>query len=731
MYCSKCGKKAHYDDIFCSRCGNRLERDEDDFFGEEIIFNSSQERKENFSFDNHKEQDFEEEYKHLFKSEEPEIKTNEASDVPEHKIKMDNSEFVWDIHDFEHHEKKREDIVVDWKRLQVYDPDEDVSEESAPQIEEEATPIIPLEKDSVELEEESFDEPEDVEVTIEDIQKDIDGEIHETSEARRDTARIDKFYTFNQKNEEFQKLLDREYERVNKGRTEEAEEEDWSNLGVFNPEEHLRKAAAERGEEAYVSDNTALLEEVKQETEPSKKETAVEEDLFGMEDVMDNATIIKKFDTKELEKDLLEIEIEKEKAARAKLEAAASTKVILQSEVTETVQNVPEEKPSQEEPFEGKTIAIGADEFTKETNRLLDELYGDKEAKKKNDFFKTMESPLTETFVEESTEKVEFKSVTEDEKAEAFEEIEEAAETETIEVIAETESGTEAEDTEEAEATTEAEEIEEKPGKRKITKVIITLAIIILIFEFAILGIKHFAPESAAAEAIDNALVSVMEIFEKDKGDGEGEESSSGESDSTLDESQNSDGQAGSSVEENAAPVVSAEPLSVDELLVNTYAVNKNIKSITADSSLGYSAQTSYDHKDMDKTVALENNLWYTKEDGMPVYLDQSIVDTLVAFDSQWIDYVNTKDESVFYLLKTGSDAYKNCKDFTKAGKVTKQFKSLVFGEIRASETGYYIWAKEEIETTENGKTNLSTFKWVYYMEPVDKEMKIVDYFRF
>lgn len=39
----------------------------------------------------------------------------------------------------------------------------------------------------------------------------------------RQTAKIDKFYTFNKKNEEFQKLLDKEYEKVKSGRGERTE----------------------------------------------------------------------------------------------------------------------------------------------------------------------------------------------------------------------------------------------------------------------------------------------------------------------------------------------------------------------------------------------------------------------------------------------------------------------------------------------------------------------------
>ena len=49
-------------------------------------------------------------------------------------------------------------------------------------------------------------------------------------------------------------------------------------------------------------------------------------------------------------------------------------------------------------------------------------------------------------------------------------------------------------------------------------------------------------------------------------------------------------------------------------------------------------------------------------------------------------------------------------------------------GEIRQGEQGFYLWDAEEIKLTENGVTSTASYQWVYCLEAVDCQMKIVDY---
>ena len=80
---------------------------------------------------------------------------------------------------------------------------------------------------------------------------------------------------------------------------------------------------------------------------------------------------------------------------------------------------------------------------------------------------------------------------------------------------------------------------------------------------------------------------------------------------------------------------------------------------------------------------------------GNPIYIDREAVGTLIAFDSQWIDYVNTGNTAVFDLLEEGSAAYKNSKAYSQAGKIKETFVLLEIGEIRQGADGFYVWTHD------------------------------------
>lgn len=914
MYCSKCGNAVHKEDLFCSRCGNRLRADERGIDeAEEIVFNPlfTEAEPERHTAGQEKQSPVQEE-RAAKTPETPQAaeapkasNVSEASETPETSgtasIGMDNSEFVWNIHNFNHVEKPRaSEIFVDWEKNEIYG---DEAEEQAKKISDEALrrPVRRHDfKTSFETEPEILDGLDGLyerntisravleygtiseammdtdgvegttEVTIEDIQKDLEQEQEqESAEIRRDTARIDKFYTFNQKNEEFQKLLDREYERVNRSRSgsdaEAAEsktggveaKEDWSNLGVFDPVEHLKQAENQRKDAAAgaMQDNE-LLEAVPQtRSDYREREITDEEGLFvvamndpnesGAPETPETETDFKRFDTKELEKDVLELEVERERARQEELrkkqegEDAELKKAMFDAAIVaaaiepEPVEGEASAKPSaesgagraEEEPFRrpsedmtGEPFEEPSEEPVRESTeeeilKILNELYGEPIAELKKTLFgeagekeaepqeqtgtaqeqsepETVEQPapeperfdgfegLTESVEEtvstpewadkeapaETKEVYEPVAEPENEYAPQPDEGESASEPEetvskTEERISEPEeelSEPEKREPEENPATDEeqqsaaveeslnqifgesegpaelggkravivfeeeiGDEEKEKPsGRETFLKVVIAIAAIALAAELVLFGIRYFAPDSKAAEFIYNNLSFSQWM--------------SGRSDDDTQSDGDTEGEDGADAVGGFSPVL--EPRTLEELVFNAYTVNKNVKSIQADSSLCYDAETQYADERVYDSEKLTYNLWYSEGNSMGysyTYIDQSVVNTLVAFDSEWIDYVNNNDEAVFSLLKEDGAAYKNCKDFKNAGNVTKEFSSIKIGELRAIETGYFLWAEEEIKTTESGKTRSNVYRWVYYIEPVDNEMKIVDYFKF
>lgn len=257
-------------------------------------------------------------------------------------------------------------------------------------------------------------------------------------------------------------------------------------------------------------------------------------------------------------------------------------------------------------------------------------------------------------------------------------------------------------------------------------KILLAIIALVIALEIGALAILYFAPDSSIGGTVKNVQDQVMEFvgsvrerFEKDDVEAD---------DPTVDPNAGQDEPSGETGGESQ-PTADSKPMADKAKLVQTQMDhNKNIKSVEANSALAYKSGVDYGISDLNKSQPIANNIWYTNDDGTPVYYDQEVVGALIAFNSQWIDYVNDGDKAVLKLTKEGSDAYNNAVNFSKAGKVKEEFVSVEIGEIRQGEQGFYLWVGEKIELTENGTTSTAEYQWVYCMEPVGKEMKITDY---
>jgi hypothetical protein len=256
-------------------------------------------------------------------------------------------------------------------------------------------------------------------------------------------------------------------------------------------------------------------------------------------------------------------------------------------------------------------------------------------------------------------------------------------------------------------------------------KSLIAFILLIIVIEMAMLGIKYFLPESEAAAVIGdfqiNVTKTVGQLIEAITGD---EDTPPNEDDPVI-------------TTEPAIipdPVVKSDPLPMADkaaLIATQAGSNSNIKELKANSQLAYDKETVYKISDIVKSEPIKNNIWYTKPDGTTVYFDQAVVGTVIAFDSKWIDFVNNKNQEVLTLTKEDSQAYQNIENFSKAGQIQEEFLLLEIGEIRQSATGFYIWTHESIKVIENGKTTIKDYKWVYQLESIGQEMKIVNYCKF
>ena len=269
MYCSNCGKAIKDTDLYCSFCGHKVGNDEKrhEPVNEEVIYNPPQTDKEPLIFG---------------RREQPPYNISDPS-AGKPKTCDDDFDFVWNVHKFPAAgPRETEDISFDWNPKQ--------EENKASQ----------------------FASGEDINLA---------GFSNLTSDQRKE-----KFNTYNKSREEFQKLLDREYVRLNQrppahepAQYESAQNEpaqkppvpretiqreplqpvlpaqmEPANMELapaFDPIRHLQEMELERKRERDL-----FYAELEQQDQISEEESQPDDG--------------RKFDTRELQKDMLQVEMD-------------------------------------------------------------------------------------------------------------------------------------------------------------------------------------------------------------------------------------------------------------------------------------------------------------------------------------------------------------------------------------------------------------------------------------
>lgn len=243
----------------------------------------------------------------------------------------------------------------------------------------------------------------------------------------------------------------------------------------------------------------------------------------------------------------------------------------------------------------------------------------------------------------------------------------------------------------------EKERIEAKKEKKHgVLKVFLILVIILALAEGGTIGLKMFAPELEITRTMAGIEKTVFDFF-------------SGLFNKTEEEKPLEDPDANADTSYNFREVVDS--------------VNTNIDSVASNLNLGYNSEIKCDAPGLAKSVLVE--------DGAEKAL---ICKTLVAYNSSWIDYVQGKDTKCLDYLKADGPAYRGAVSYDKIGRVQEDFKLLEVGEMRKNGDTYYVFSREAIsvtETLEDGtaKSGDSVSTSVYEMLKVGEDLKIVSYY--
>jgi hypothetical protein len=659
-----CGKKIGDTDHFCQFCGASTGFAESSAktseIKEEIIFNPPYEDKSPKTE--------EEELKEFISEEEIEeaqqegVQTSEEEETPE---TAKNQEFAWNVYEFPTEKKKTEDVEFNWNMEDYGQPEPMAPKEAA-------------------------------------LEEDLFQEIRDESNRIKE-QNIDRFFTFSRKNEEFQELLDKEYEKFQMRGTPIKE----------TVEEPPKKEAAEEPPLQEIHFEAENVEEPEIPEAAQYEEPALDTETPAEEDAQEPDTI--------------------EPEAQPELEAEEpETQPELEAEEPEA-QPVPEAEepeaqpvPEAEEPAE-EPISEQLSEMAKARAQYFgDDLIHDNESIRKK---LTFGEPKKEDYIKMPAVIAEAEA-----EAEAEEDMKRTVPAAAVIVT----SGDEEDKEEPAQSEELAQTEEPEQRKRSAGQIVLAAIAIILVIEIAILGIRYFAPESGAATAIGNVQTGIFNTvtgwFDGDSG----KKSESADDQEALPEDSEKTDQESVEQEEPTtddiqnAPAADPNPMADKNALVaSQMGNNKNIEQVKANDALAWQQYQNYGLSDINNSKPITNNIWQAPEAGDPVYYDRSVVGTVIAFDSQWIDYVNSGDKSVLSLMKKDSEAYRKSANYTKVGKIKETFKLLEIGEIRQGANGFYIWVHEEIGATENGKTSDMKYNWIYYLEPESGQMKIVNYYHF
>lgn len=657
MYCKKCGKRLADGDKFCGNCGTKIDVSEINIgFAEE-----EPKPKKNFDFgafnwdlDGYPDED-------KAKTEDVDFNWNTVLEEKKRKdieeksftetIMTENE--LFDRIQSEDNAKDASEISFNWElgsttRVEKADRFESI----IPKVEEKAELDIPVEVS------EDHEEVKD----LVDIDEALAAGIAAASSPRKS---IDKFYTFNQKNEEFQALLDQEYERLRNRIREDSEAE----AIIANKEEKLEQARATWSKEPLEEPVEEAEEtvEVTEETEVPV-EVAVESEVETTEVEEAEAEAVNDAENTEEAQDT---EVETEEAPETE-EADVETESEFE-EVEETEEATDEDEEAVQEAEEP---AIQEEACACETEEEVACDISSEDAE---------EACVVETQAQaEEVEKAE-----ETEAEDTYDDNEEA---EAEETPSKPESGNPPSDEEKKEEDASGDEDsketklhysdifanddvhdsdsgnEQKTGRWKI----IVLDIIIVILAIAVIcsGILVFAKGSAPANKISQGISWVTEKF-------------SGSSDNSKDDKKS---------EEKAE-----KAKSMEDIVAAAKKNYVNIGKVQYDSKLKFDTSKDYGISELKNAKNFKDGEF---SDGK--LLSEAIVNLSLGYYSGLTDKVNSGSDDVLKLINEDSELYGHVKAIAE-GNEEQQIKNIKIGEIKNSGSNYYVI----LQITE-GKANSS-----------------------
>lgn len=666
MYCKKCGKKLADGDRFCGNCGTKIDVSDINIgFAEEET-----KPKKNFEFgafnwdldgypDEEKAKTEDVDFNWNTVLEEKKRKEIEEKSFTE-TIITENE--LFDKIRNENSAKDASELSFNWELGSTTRVDRANRFESIiPKSEEKTELDVPIEVSD------EHDEAQD----IVDVDEALAAGIAAASSPRKS---IDKFYTFNQKNEEFQALLDQEYERLRNRIREDSEAE----AIIADKEEKLEQARATWSKEPLDEHN---------EEEPEKLVETKEEIGTHSEEFVETEVETPEYESND-ETDQLEDIEDTETEAKPQSELDDASEEETEDIVEETEESVTEDETVACEPEEESACEPDNDEAHDEEACAAVSIESESE-------------DVVEVEPEDVAEAESEEIIDNSKELHAEEEISNTPESGNPPSDEEKEKEEKSGDEDSKAAKLHYRDIfanddvnggdsgdEQKTGRWKI----IVLDIVILILAIAVIcsGILVFAKGSAPANKISQGISWVTEKF-------------SGSNDSSKDKAANKSDNEGKQTKSMEDVVAAAKKNYV------------NIGKAQYDSSLKFDKSKDYGISELKSAKKFKDG-----EFSEGKMLSEAIVNLSLGYYSGLTDKINSGSDDVLKLIDEDSELYGHVKAITE-GDEEHKIKEIKIGEIKGSDDKYYVI----MQVTEGKADSSSTTKETKILSISSKGKKV------
>ena len=496
---------------------------------------------------------------------------------------------------------------------------------------------------------------------------------------------IDKFYTFNKKNEEFQQLLDEEYERLRKRIKEENEAEEM----IAAKQEKLDKAR-ESWKEKEINEPEHLPVREDEEPELSGAEVSVSgdeaQDSVLAEEDEKEVNVSEPEETETVSEDSGADTDCASEAAEENIENASEAAVENTENVSETteedIENVSEDSGNDAPQADsGDMPDAQADEAgERNTDTSEDEVAGDEdtdagevcadaedehEQAQKNEE-KCAEGELAEDVTEKacppSGDEAEEQdggcadAKTEDEKTGEKKEVDSAKE--------ETAGGSDRPHYSDIFADDDDDDdnpAEKKSGRAKL--IVLDIIIVILVVVTLITAVMAFFPESAVASKLRKSFDQITSVMHSDRSEKNGNTSA------------------------NTALPASPEASAADDTVAGQAL--KSLALTSADNITAISADDTLKFKDTYGVSASGFTDGEWPGDASAKKTSEKIVSTMIEYYSAYCERMNSGSDKVLSIIDNSSELYKQVEAITE-GTDPHSISSLSFGDIVSEGNSYY-----------------------------------------